>query len=139
MQTLVTLVRTVATPLYNPYTDTATKLKTMDEHIALVSAACGYVPIAEGTPDYVTECIENMKKRLVITPMTKFGMQMISQKLFMIIRSDKTDEEKLEECSNMLVTFIEKITTESRDGIIVDLIKCNEVVAKENEHVGNDI
>lgn len=130
MESLITLAKLIATPLYNPYVDTATKLKSMNEHIALVSATCGYVPLPDGVPDYVTAVVEDAKAKLTITDMTKFGMQMLSQTIYTKAKKKNTDEEKLEVCRNTLINFINKITEIPAEDIIDDLIKCNEHINK---------
>lgn len=130
MESLITLAKLITTPLYNPYVDTATKLKSMNEHIALVSATCGYVPLPDGVPDYVTAVVEDAKAKLTITDMTKFGMQMLSQTIYTKAKKKNTDEEKLEVCRNTLVNFINKITDMPTEDIIDDLIKCNEYINK---------
>lgn len=129
MESLITLAKLIATPLYNPYIDTAAKLKSMNEHIALVSATCG-VPLPDGVPDYVTAVVEDAKAKLTITDMTKFGMQMLSQTIYMKEKKKNTDEERLEVCRNTLINFINKITEVPTEDIIDDLIKCNEHINK---------
>lgn len=128
MESLIILAKLIATPLYNPKVDTATKLKSMNEHIALVSATCGYAPLPDGVPDYVTATVEDAKAKLTITDMTKFGMQMLSQTIYTKAKKKNTDEEKLEVCRNTLINFINKITEVPTEDIIDDLIKCNEYI-----------